>query len=236
MKIAIVILACALLFGGVFGGLQAEQNVQRSETLLLLVGDYLRDDYMANLTKTRSPFRSEVGGQPQLVTVSKDDAGLDVMTVLAFHEGAADFLLRNGDLRVRAESGTGRTNLRFKIVDARHFTLGYDEFPPRSYSFVGNVGLFLDHSVLSGDYIDSRGRHYVFRPDGVAHFPDREFKYTVGADHTFCKFDYYYIQQEDSPFFAFRVANGTLEIFRTTGDLNEKIDDHPMLAIRLAVR
>jgi hypothetical protein len=224
---------CALLLiGGI--ALSQPQGATRSPgACILLAGDYLRDDYLENLKRTRSAFKSEAPGQPQLVKVRPAEGAWEVMTVLGFHMGGAEFSLgKDGALSVRAGWGTGTSNLTFRIVDSRRFVLGYDEFAPRSYSFVDDVERYLSEHLLAGDYVDGHGRHYIFGRDGVAHFRDGEFHYRVGTDHTFSKFDYYYAQQKESGVFGFKLAGDTLDIFRTSGPFNRNIGKAPMLSLR----
>ena len=110
--------------------------------------------------------------------------------------------------------------------------MGYDEFAPRSYSFAGEVRLYLSEHLLAGDYVDAKGRHYIFGRDGVAHSPAGEFHYSVGADHTFTKFDYYHVQPSDPMVYAFKLAGDRLDIFRTSGPFNRDVDKAPLLSLR----
>ncbi len=196
----------------------------------LLAGDYVRSDYLETLRKTNSPLKSLMFDTPQMAVVDdKGPQGEIVNSIFNFHEGGASFLLSRGSLRPDADGGFSLSNLAFKVIDSRHFVLGFDRFPASTYTFVGDLARFM-RGVLVGVYSDQSGRPYAFRDDGTANFAGRTFRYTVGADQVINRFDYFQDDTEHKVFGFKRVGN-TVEVFRTKGELGQEVEEKPFLLL-----
>ncbi len=205
----------------------------RSRTFFrILAGDYLRKDYLDTLVKTRSPFRSVASDTPQLVSVAIENGRPVLNTVFNFHEGGPEFLTRpDGSIAVKPGYGLKVANPTFIAIDAQHFRLGFDDFAPEVYSFVGNSGRYVADLVLAGEYVDQHSRHYVFAKDGNATFPDRKFRYSVGMDHILNGFDYF---QDDTAkkTYGFRRKGDILDITHTSGAVGQNLEKTPFLSLR----
>ena len=97
---------------------------------------------------------------------------------------------------------------------------------------MGRADRYVNQIALSGEYVDGNGRHYVFGRDGIASFPGRKFKYTIGIDHVENQFDYIE-DQADHQIFSFKRTNENLEIFHTSGPINQGVEKTPFLSLHL---
>jgi hypothetical protein len=197
----------------------------------LLVGEYMRDDYLDTLRATGSPFASLRSGEPQLVIVKKSDGGRLLSTILDFHQGGAEFRIPSaGPLQVQIRAGFEMSNLHFEEVDPRHFKLGFDQFAALGYTYVGDSSEYA-RRVLTGEYTDKRGKRYTFGSDGVADFDGMKFKYSIGLDQVLNRFDYF---QDDvrHEVIGFKRTSDTLSLFHTSGEISQYLDKSPYLVLR----
>ena len=216
-----------IFFCGVSGECQVAKGPPGPKRLI--PGDYVRDDYLDGLEKTHSPLKALALGTPQLVVAKTDEAGMALTTIFNFHDGGSEFLLRrDGSLGVQIDAGLVTANLSFRIIDSRHFILGFDKFSPQIYTFVGDLASYARELLLAGGYVDQHGKRYIFDRDGTAVFPDHKFKYSVGTDQVLNRFDYFQDNTRHEVF-GFRRAGDTLEIFRTHGEINQYVDKTPFL-------
>lgn len=201
------------------------------KAVVLAVGEYIRDDYLGTLQRTRSPFASLRPGEPQLVVIKKNDGDRLLSTILNFHEGGPEFQLRpTGSLRVRIGAGFDMSNLYFEEIDTRHFKLGFDKFAVLDYTYVGDSDQYA-RLALTGEYSDEHGKRYSFGSDGVANFDGAKFKYSVGLDQVLNRFDYF---QDDArhEVIGFKRIDKTLSLFHTSGEISQYIDKAPYLVLR----
>jgi len=78
--------------------------------------EYLRSDYVRALRKTGSPMQSAVFDAPELVKVREEKRGAVLQTIINFHEGGSEFVLRrDGSAEVQLSAGSETSNL---IVNA----------------------------------------------------------------------------------------------------------------------
>lgn len=193
-------------------------------------GDYLRSDYIEKLNATHSSLRAETSGTAQLIQVSRESGGLRFSVIFNFHEGGYDFLMREDGSFVDPD-GFNHSNPVMKVLTARSFTLKFDKFPAATYQFVGNVNSYVGERMLAGKYQDHKGRPYVFRKDGWAIFPDRKFQYEIGLDHVLTGYDYFW-DKDSKKVYAIKKTAGTLNIFKTYGEMDESVENRPILALR----
>ncbi len=209
------------------------QLEQFKKVTVILRGDYLRSDYIEILEKTYSPLQAWVFGTYQLLKVSEEEKGLLLQPIINFHEGGPDFILRkDGSIITRLAAGHDTSNLSIEIIDTRHFKLGFDKFKPMLYSFVGNADRYVTNKVLAGEYSDEKGRHYIFGTDGWAVYPNDKFEYQVGLDHILLRFDYFFDKKTEDKVYAFKIHNDMLEIFGTSGEINQIVDKRPLLSLK----
>ncbi len=202
----------------------------------LIAGEYVRNDYLDGLEETHSPSKSLAFGTPQLVIARLEKTGLTLITIFNFHDGGAEFLLHpDGTVGTLVDAGFVTANLSFKIIDSHHLVLGFDKFLSQTYTFVGDIAQYSREVLLAGEYLDQKGRHYIFGHDGTATFPDRTFQYSVGTDQVLNRFDYF---QDDTQkeVFGFRKSGNTLEIFHTSGEINQHVDKTPFLSLRMRAK
>jgi hypothetical protein len=199
----------------------------------LVVGDYLRVDYIDELHKTSSPLAATVADTPQLVQVRREENHLLVVTIFNFHEGGAEFVLHSdGSVASNLAAGFDVSNVALKVSDPHHFTLGFDKFQLASYALVGNAERYVAKEVLSGRYTDQDGRSYVFGADGWATFADRRFEYLIGIDHVLNNYDYFE-DKTTGKVFGFKKHGESLDVFGTSGEISQNVDNKPLLSLRL---
>jgi hypothetical protein len=226
----VLILGLATVLFGVCGSL-AQVALRPTPRGPIVPGEYLRNDYIDKVKSTHSHQKALVSGSPQLIVVAPDAAGSLLTAILNFHEGGPDFLLRDGNrLSVREDAGFDLANLTFAVLDGRHFRLGFASFGPQVYTFVGASSVFVAGFTVVGEYLDGKNQHYTFGRDGIASFPGRKFKYTVGTDEVLNRFDYY-TDESSHRLFGFRRIDGRLDIFRTSGEMGQDIESRPWLTL-----
>lgn len=228
-----VLLTLALLICAIRDAVpQSSGVVQQKKDIMLILGEYLSSDYVENIKANLSPMRSYLFGTPQLVKVQEGKTGLLIQPIFNFHEGGPDFILRkDGSVVVQIGAGYGTSNLLIEVLDSHHFKLGFDKFKPTSYIFVGDASRYVATILLAGEYTDEQGRRYVFGTDGWAIFPDRKFEYQVGLDHVLNQYDYF-DDRTSNKVYAFKRREKVLEIFGTSGDNNQFVDEQPILSLK----
>ena len=198
---------------------------------MLAIGDYLRSDYVDCLKQTRSPLRCEVSGEPQLIEVRKGARGADVV-VASFHDGFAGLVQHSdGSVEQGPPHDSALQNLTVAVLDAHHVRIGARGLKSFVYVFVGNLDRYVAQEALAGAYVDDEGRRYVFGNDGWASFPERKFEYVVESDHVLNPYDYFY-EKPGGLVFVFQRRGGQLQIFETTGELDEGVGKRPSYSLR----
>lgn len=230
---SMVLIIIALLIYSVRDGVPESAEVaQQKKGVMLVLGEYLRSDYVESIRTNLSPMRSYLFSIPQLVKVQEGETGLLLQPIFNFHEGGPDFILgKDGSVVVQIGAGYDTSNLLLEVHDANHFKLGFDKFKPTSYIFVGDAGRYVATIVLAGEYTDVQGQLYVFGTDGWAIFPDRKFEYQVGLDHILNQYDYF-DDRTSNKVYAFKRRDRVLEIFGTSGDINQFVDERPILSLK----
>ena len=117
------------------------------------------------------------------------------------------------------------------VLDEHHVKVGFEGFKPSVYVFVGDLDRYVAQEALAGRYVDDKGRSYVFGTDGWATFPERRFEYVVASDHVPNEYDYFY-EKPGGRVFVFERNNGLLQIFKTTGEVDEVVDKRPSYSLR----
>lgn len=211
---------------------QSAESASQKRSVLPNIGEYLRTDYVKSLKMTLSPYRSHIFGTAQLVTVQRDNVGILLQTVLNFHEGGPTFVLDdNGFASVQTSAGFDTSNVEIEVLDSQRVKLGFGKFRTESYVFVGDASRYVAAQVLVGEYVDREGQRYVFGADGWGRFPNRMFEYQVGLDHVMNRFDYF-DDKTSNKVYAFKRSKEALEIFSTSGEVNQQADKQPMLSLK----
>lgn len=197
----------------------------------LAVGDFLRSDYVECVTRTRSPFQCDDPAAPLLVQVRREPGGTR-LSVDSFHEGFAELVQRrDGSIEADRSNGPVVPHLAASVPDEHHLKLGFGEFKPSVYAFVGDLDMYVARRALVGKYLDDKGHSYIFGSDGWAVFPGRRFEYVVGTDHVLNSYDYYF-EPPDGGAFVFERHDGVLRIFRTSGEIDQIVDKRPSYSLR----
>lgn len=199
-----------------------------------MAGDYLRDDYLKVLHKTRSPWQAGKPGGPLMIRVQPQAGKWFLTPIFNFHEGDYHFILGT-DAALTSQEGRTEKPV-WTLTDHFHFRLGYERNPEHEYTFVGDLDRYLRDLTIAGEYVDASGNRYSFGSDGWAYFPKSRFQYQVGADHVFSSFDYLMVQKKvdssEADFYGFIKDGDVLSIFETSGELNDKMSDRPRFVLR----
>lgn len=214
---------------------ESSLNVIGNKTPQLVEGEYLRSDFIEKLRRQRSPLKASEFDSPELITVTKGENGLRLMTIFNYHEGGAVFLLnKDGGIEIETSAGDETSNLKFEIIDSRNFKLGYGKFEYMNYIYVGNAEHYVSGEVLAGKYYDKKGRKFIFQKDGIAVFPKRRFSYKIGLDHIENPYDYF-VDNNKNMTYSFKLHDDILEIFETGGEMSEHIAKRPFLTLKKIV-
>jgi hypothetical protein len=198
----------------------------------LRIGEYLSENYVNQLQETRSPYRAFKTGSPQLVIVEKQVDGTRLMPIFNFHEGGPEIMVReNGKVTVPVDAGLNVGNLIVSFSGPGQLVLGFGDFSPRRFVFVGKASAYVSKVILVGKYVDGLSRSYEFHDSGRAVFPDRQFAYSIGIDHVVNKFDYF-VDNDSGKKYGYRVAGSKLYVYGTTGGLGQVEDTKPQLVLK----
>lgn len=145
-------------------------------------GDYLSTAYIAALERMKSHKKAADMGAPQAITVSRDKLKLNLQLHVNWHEG--DSAVFDLDKSTAQTVGSECFKKTFLPIDATHFNYQENK-TASSYQFVGNALSYITEKLLVGNYVDDRGRTYIFGRDGKAQFPGRTFRYELYPDIVF---------------------------------------------------
>ncbi|MCC6488190.1 MAG: hypothetical protein IT364_11890 [Candidatus Hydrogenedentes bacterium] len=218
MRIAVAALAASFT---ILAGAQGQA--------LLKPGEYLRSDYMGSIQSTHSPHASCRMNEVQLVIVSVESEENRLQEILNFHEGGAIFgLLPSGTVRIVESAGEDEADVSVTVLSDNRFSIAYKGRKPELFTNVGSVDAWVAANTIVGEYRDKEGGVYTFGTDGVARFPDKTFKFTVGVDHVLQPFDHLY---GGGFWWAYRIKGDSLKIFDTKGELNMKMESKPLFVL-----
>ena len=211
------------VIAGFAGGLNAQAAIgqagahSKRQLVEPVPGDYLRNEYLQLLRKTRSPLCAGAAATPQLIMVMKSTTGISIGGIYNFHEGGLEIpMAKDGAARGKLDE---LSEVTVTAVDQHHLKLASAANPPQIYTYVGKAENYVAAVVLVGKYADDGGRSYIFEKDGWAIFPGRRFKYEIGIDHVLTSFDYFWIPPAPTKKeYAFKWAAGKLQLFETHGE------------------
>lgn len=80
--------------------------------------------------------------------------------------------------------------------------------------------IFINESTIAGSYIDNKNKKYIFTSDGVAKWPNKEFKYKIQTDMIFQSCDYFLELNDKNAnqkeiMYSFEFKNKQLLIYNT---------------------
>jgi hypothetical protein len=194
----------------------AAQNPPIKSSAQLHPGEYLRNDYLAVLERTKSPLKAFSVGPIQSIKVDVSTEGIRINTVLNFNEGAAEFLLqKSGKVNTIRPAGYNTSNAKIEILDSQHVCLGYADFKLATFSYVDSASLYVAKKCISGTYTDEKGNTFIFDDDGMVSFPGKKAKYFVYLFYyPSDRFDYFKSNETD---YAFKQEADSLRIYSITG-------------------
>lgn len=198
-------------------------------------GEYLSEKYVDRLKETHSPFRAYMTGPPQLVILEQQRDETHLMPIFNFHEGGPEIAVgKNGKVSVTVDAGLKVGNPIVSSSGLGQLLLGFGDFHPQRFVFVGKASTYVAKVVLVGRYMDGLNRSYEFQNNGRAVFPDHQFSYSVGIDHVVNKFDYF-VDDDTGKIYGYRVDGASLCVYGTTGELGQVEDKIPQLVLKRVV-
>ena len=204
--------------------------IQVAPTNRLVEGSYLRVDYIRSIKQTRSPYKAVGKGGILQFDITSDNGSLALATIANFHDTGGTYRFKSGDTFQRVDSDNPLDSVTVSPSTGPRFKLIYPKDFIGEFEFVGSMDDFLRSNTIAGEYVDSVGNRYIFRPNGEATFPTRNFKYTVGCDHFEAPFDFIYGDGFD---WAFKFQGSTLQFFRHTDEgVHSKPEKKPFLVLK----
>jgi hypothetical protein len=200
-------------------------------------GEYLREDFIADVCQTFSPLKSTKNdGTFQMALVNRDVLGTFISPNYYFHDGDMPFrgLPKGGDTSGMAQISSSTNVIKKKVVASM---LGPERFRLQDgsvtwdFRWVGEAERWVSNAVLGGTYRDDANREYVFGSDGIAKFPDQQFDYTLLLDHTVTGYDELYSKVPERHWKVVASADG-LELYPASGDTGEKVASQPQWKLK----
>lgn len=210
---------------------------------LIKVGDYLREDYVSIIETTHSPAiaASKLFDEPISITSQETKDGTELMVGYNFHEGGVCALVQeNGEVMTTQEScGVDASNLSLIFNDDNSLILGFGKFKRKKYIFVEKAEHFVANKTIVGNYIDAKGIRYSFKEDGSAVFGSEKFKYSIGLDyveraHSDKTTRDFYSVVETGDLYEFEFKDGFLNIYQTSGEMSQFVEENPFVKLRKA--
>ena len=198
-------------------------------------GSYLQVQYLRSVKLTKSPYKSIRDGGLLQFDITREDGRLVLTTIANFHDTGGTYRLTAKGTFLRDGGLDPTDTLIVSPTKGSTFRLNFPKDLVGEFEYVGSVDDFLRAYTIAGDYLDSRGKRYIFATNGDARFPDRVFKYKVGSDHFESPFDYLYGDGFD---WAFKVDGNTLKLYNHTDEgTNSKLESRPFLTLqRIQIR
>jgi len=158
----------------------------------LKFGDYLSREYIEKLQKTQSPLSAEGAHTINLLVVEKQDNEISVMPILNFHEGGPTFRLKkSGKAELENNAGLNISKYRLQALSNHKLSFAMNKPQTDEYVYVNNVQELISRICIAGQYVDDKGRKFVFESNGTVKTPDGIMKITIGVDHIPYRFDYF---------------------------------------------
>lgn len=204
----------------------------------LIIGDFLSKVYVSKLQETRSPYAAEGGRAINLIVVDNQNGETSVIPIMNFHEGGPSFQLnQSGKLELEDSGGLKISNYVLYIVTSKKISFAMNQVKAEEYVYIKDIQELISRICIAGQYVDDKGRKFIFEPNGTAKTPDGTMKFTIGVDHIPYKFDYL----EDSnthEVYKFVRKKCSLEIYRVLDavenqDGNDGSHVEPYLALRM---
>ena len=203
-------------------------------------GDYLSQDYLEIIDATKSPAKaaSKLFDEPASITATKAKEGIDLILLYNFHEGGAGLHVSETEKVSILWSGGGDfSNASITVNSDNSFVLRYGKRKDIRYIHIGDQRRFVEKKVLVGNYVDLKGIRYYFDENGWATFGPDKFQYEIGLDYVERAFverstkDYFQnIKTRD--LFEFEIIDGSLILYRTSGEMAEIVDKTPFATLR----
>ncbi len=178
-----------------------------------LQGEYLSESYQKILIATKSPARAAKTPNPQSLAIKSTSSKSSLSTIYDFNESGPVFTLDpTGSLMVTV--GYAKKS-KFKGMDEKSFTLGYDEHGEQKFINIGEVQKFVRDICLTGKYVGTQGENVEFNSQGEFVLGGVKHPYKVGLYYppTF-NWDYF---QLDSSEYGFKRMGDTLRIYSVNG-------------------
>jgi hypothetical protein len=169
-------------------------------------GDYLEARFIDTVQRTRSIEAADAVCNhllvAQLATVTSDAKGFQIGQVENWHEGQNLFEITPDGRMKNGDDNDGDTTI--EIPDAHHIkTRSAGGSRAANFVLVGNAAHFIEHSILTGRYMDDAGQPYEFKDDFTGSFPDKQIAFRLDLD--------------DFPADSFTTQDGTVIAFRWSG-------------------
>jgi len=210
------------------GSPQTIYRIPPKELVHLRPGEYLSRDYISVIEKTRSPYKADATEEPELLIVKSLDDGFSINTIGNFHEGYTEFRISSSGI-ISVLYGQELKWCQISAPKRGRISLGYNEYKRKEYIYIDSIDKYMHRKILPGTYIDNNGNKYIFTQNGIAHFPDATYKYIIGVDHIFSKFDYFI--DSNHKCYGYRFKKNSLYLYHVHGEDDEIIDEAPFLRL-----
>ncbi|MEC5387543.1 hypothetical protein VVD49_17560 [Uliginosibacterium sp. H3] len=210
---------------------QAGSSASLASNQQLIEGEFVRSTYLEALRRTHSPYASFKQGRGGVMTirVEKRDGNTGFAFEWNFHEGDVfRHLSRDGQFIIYEEDKDYLGPTRIQITSSESFTLSGDKDVAGRFDRMPDFQNFLNRQTVAGTYQDQKGNRYVFKPEGVAVFPDREFKYAIGTDHIGAPYDWI---RAGSETWGYKISGAKLSFFRESDRDSNKFLSRPFLRL-----
>ncbi len=180
--------------------IQKEKNTSASKLLDdLQRGEWLNKKYIDKLKATKSPRLAVNGIVEDSFSIKKKQGEYLLMVIYNFHEGGSYFKVtglkqttKKGvyNLIVQVPDYTSEKNNKFTLIkknssDEILWTYESDHQKIKN-TFIRvepSVSVFVNRILLVGEYIDNKGRKFLFTESGKAIWPDNKFRYEIILDY-----------------------------------------------------
>lgn len=183
------------------------QKISSEELLPKLEGIWIRKEYIKILKETKSPFQAIQGLLETQINIQKNkENNFEINLIVNYHEG----ITREIKKLIPLTENKFEISLTTNYEDEKYVILVDNAENPTQLTFDYQKGKcnfikvqendeedFVNKIVLSGEYRDESGGTFIFEPNRTAKWPDESFKYRIGLDFVFDKYNSIWLVDEN---------------------------------------
>ena len=192
-------------------------------------GSYVKSTYIQALKRTKSPRKSLGPGGVLEFVVTVTNGKTELLPISDFHDSGIRYILHQKSVAVRSDNQYPEENFKIAHQSDGSFLVDTPGAFNGRFEFVGSTDDLLRSQTVAGEYLDSRGRKWIFGPNGKASTPGRQFSYRIACDLIGTDFDYLFGPEIEG---AFEFHGNALNLFKCAGKGPDRHEAKPFVTLK----